>query len=242
MIKINSESELMEQLKKDIESCKKPNVVLQAGHFPLMYSSEGAMEAISQWGQFSNYSLELACRLGKFAREMGKTVQFVFFADDHAYESFNTLRMGPVRTGRNRLYRVRSGIDAQLNPEYQRILQEYGFDVTHVLRHDHGKPGRRNCLYFSEKVLRASSRKIENICAREYTEFIENPVYFDKAKSHIVSFVPNKCIGHICDVALDLEIAHLSASHVFIETMAPFATREELYNLGRGVTYRRDPK
>ena len=56
MIKINSESELIEQLKKDIESCKKDKVVLQAGHFPLMYLPEGAKEAIGQWGQFSTYS------------------------------------------------------------------------------------------------------------------------------------------------------------------------------------------
>ena len=187
-------------------------------------------------GAIFNLFLELACRIGKFARDIGKSVQFVFFADDRSYETFNNMGSWQVKSGRHRLYKGRSGSDAKLVPEYQKILQKYGFDITNVLRHDHGKSGRRNCLYFSEKVLRASSRNIENICAKEYTEFIENPNYFDKTHSHLVSFVPNRCLGHICNVALDSEITNLSASHVFIETMTPFATREELYTLGRGIT------
>ena len=56
----------------------------------------------------------------------------------------------------------------------------------------------------------------------------------------MLTFGPNRCKSHICDIALDIEIKGLSASHVFMETMAPLSKREELYSFGRGVSYRKD--
>lgn len=240
MIRINKESELIERLQKDVVSCGKELVVLQSGHFPIMYLLEGAIEGVSHWGQFSTYSLELGCKIGLYAKERGKKLRFVFFADDHSYESMSNLTPAQVKTRRNKLYKEKSGINAVLSPEYQKIMNSFGFDESYILRQNHGKSGREDCLYFSEKILRASSREIENTCAREYTEFIEDPKYFDKDKTHLISFVPNRCMGHICQVALDQEIKGISASHIFMETMTPFANREELYGQARGVTYRRD--
>ena len=67
-----------------------------------------------------------------------------------------------------------------------------------------------------------------------------NSEYFNKEKSHLISFIPQRCIGLICGVALDNEIDRLSASHVFIENLAQLATKKELYSVGQGITYRRD--
>jgi len=239
MIKIKKEEGLLEKLVDDVDSCGKERIVLFVGHFPLFYTKNGAMEAINYWGEFSSYSLELGCKVGKYARSRGKKVEFVFFVDDHSYEACD-LGISSVKTRRRKLYKERSGVEAKLNEEYRQIMGQYGFSEEEVLRHDHGKRGREDCLYFSEKILRASKREIDNICAREYTEFIDDEKYFNKEKSHLVSFVPNRCQGHICDVALDEEIEGLSASHVFMETMMATAKREELYQFGRGVSYRRD--
>jgi hypothetical protein len=240
MITIKDEKSLLEQLLQDVEECGKEKIVLFAGHFPLFYTENEALEAIEHWGEFSNYSLEIACKVGRYAKNNGKAIEFVFFADDHSYESFNKLGISQVKSRRRKLYKEKSGDEARLHPKYQEIMNQHGFNEDNVLRHNHGKKDRESCLYFSEKILRSSEREIDNVCAREYTEFIEDPKYFNKDNSHLISFVPNRCRGHICDVALDEEIENLSASHVFMETMMPMATREELYSFFRGVTHRRD--
>lgn len=237
---INSEAELKERLQRDIIESGRDGVVVQAGHFPLVYARRSIVEAIGQWGEFSPYTLELGAEAGRFAKDIGKDVEFAFFVDDHTYESVEGLGANRTSQLRNRLYRGRSGALASLPVEYSNILKRFGFDERDVLRHDHQKEGRRDCLYFSEKVLRASARQIENACAREYVGFIEDPNYFDKEKSHLISFVPQICRGHICDVALDQEVEGLSASHVFLESRAIGISRENLYNQGRGVSYRRD--
>lgn len=239
MAVMKDESELKETLRRDVEECGKEKIVVQAGHFPLLYLPGGVAEGINRWGPFSPYTLELGCGAAKVARDLGKDVKFVFFADDHGYQHMaGNLRR--AKSSRRGLYRLRSGESAQLNQVYRKIMEGFGFSEDDVLRHDQGKNGREDCLYFSELILRNSGRNIENACAREYIAFLENPRYFDMENSHLVSFVPNRCIGAVCDVALDEEIEGLSASHVFMETMNPFSSRGELYTQGRGVTYRRD--
>ena len=170
----------------------------------------------------------------------GKKVEFIFFVDDHAYEEMGGLHPRERSKRRNTLYSLRSGQDASLPDEYKKIFSKYGFSEADVLRHDHGKDGRSDCLYFSEKILRASTKKIDNACAREYTEFIEDPKYFDKKQSYLVAFIPNRCRGHICDVALAHEVKDIHASHIFMETLMLTASRKELFEKGRGVTYRKD--
>jgi hypothetical protein len=71
-------------------------------------------------------------------------------------------------------------------------------------------------------------------------EFLENHQYFNKKQSYLIAFVPNRCQGHICDVALANEVKDINASHIFIETMVPNLKRKDLFKKGRGVTYRKD--
>ena len=141
---------------------------------------------------------------------------------------------------RNSLYKLRSGKNAKLPKKYKEILEKNGFSEKEVIRQNQNKVGREDCLFFSEKILRKSLRKIENACAREYTEFIEDKTYFRKEKDYIVTIAPNMCKENICDVALDKEIRGLSSSNIFMETINPSITKKELFTFGRGVTYRKD--
>jgi len=240
MQRIKNEKELIVILKKDVKNTDKKRIIIFAGHFPLVYTKKEAIEAIEKWGVFSIYSLELGCKIAKYAKSIGKKVKFVFFVDDHAYEEQGDISRGMPIKRRRRRYKERSGENAKLPEEYRKIMKKQGFSEKDVLRHDHQKPGRADCLYFSEKILRNSKKKIENACAREYTEFLEDMDYFNKNNDYIITFAPNRCKGHICDVALDQEIKNLSSSHIFMETMAPLSKKEELYSFGRGVTYRKD--
>ncbi len=239
-MKIKNEKQLIKILKKDVKETDKKRIVILAGHFPLIYTKEKAIEAIDKWGEFSIYTLELGCEIAKYAKDIGKEVRFVFFVDDHIYEKMNNLNTDNLKKKRKELYRLKSGKTAKILEVYRKIMNSFGFSEKDIIRHDHKKSGRENCIYFSEKILRKSLRKIDNECAKEYTEFIEDKKYFDKNNNYIITFAPNICKENICDIALDLEIKGLSSSHVFIETMAILSGRKKLYKFGRGVTYRKD--
>lgn len=242
MEKIKNEKDLLLKLKNDIKNCNKNKVVFLCGHFPLLYSKDNqlANEAFLYWGKFSVYTFELACIIAKYAKKIGKKIEFVIFVDDHAYEDMNNMSPRELSRKRNRLYILRSGKEAFLPEEYKKILNKYGFSEKNILRQDQRKDGRTNCLYFSEKLLRTSQKKIENICAREYTEFIDNPEYFNKKSSYFIAFIPNRCKNHICDVALGREVKNLNSSHIFMETLVPSASTKDLFEKGVGVTYRKD--
>ncbi len=240
MKQIRNEKELLKQLAFDIYNCKKEKIVFLGGHFPLIYNKKEALEAIRYWGKYSIYSLELCCKLARYAKRKGEKVQFVFFVDDHIYEDISGLSSAQLSTRRNQLYKKMSGENARLPKIYHKILKKYGFSEKDVIQQDQKKEGRRDCLYFSEKILRASKRKIENLCAKEYIEFLEDKRYFDKKNNYMIAIIPERCKENICDFALDKEIKKLSASHVFISTIAKLTTRKGLYRFGQGITYKKD--
>lgn len=238
---LKNEKDLLNILKDDIKSTDKDTIVFLAGHFPLIYTEEGAIPEINRWGEFSLYSLELACKLAQFAnKKLDKKIKFVFFVDDHIYEKVDRLTNLQVRLKRRSFYKKASGPKAQLIKTYQKILDKYGFSEKDIIRQDQGKNNRDDCIYFSEKILRTSKRPIKNICAIEYIEFLENSKYFNKKKYYQISFIPNRCKDNICTYGLDTEIKDLSSSHIFIETTAPTISRAKLYGVGRGISYRKN--
>jgi hypothetical protein len=239
---VKSENILEELLVTDILESGRNNLLILGGHFPLEYKTEGVVESINKWGDFSTYSLDFGAKIGSIVKKEGFDVNFVFFVDDHCYEPVSGLSGSQMSSRRNQLYKLRSGENSKLNDIYSEILSNNGFCEDNILRQNQGKNGREDCLYFSEKKLRSSMREISNACAREYTEFVENPKYFDKKLTHMLAFVPQRCQGHICDVALDEEIEDISSNHVFMST-SPILKKEELFipsGNNPGVVYTKD--
>lgn len=241
MLGIRDEKELLDRLFLDVDNCDKKRIVFLAGHFPLLYpvEKEEAVEAFDHWGIFSKYSLELACIIGEYAIKKGKLVSFVFFVDDHMYEDISELSATPRSRRRDRLYKRMSGKNAKLPEEYKKIMQKHGFSEKDVIRQNQMKNGREDCLYFSEKILRESKREIDNPCAREYTEFLEDSKYFSKKDFYMITFGPQRCKDNICNFAIP-NIKGLSSSHIFMDTMAKLSTRKQLYSLGKGIHYIKD--
>jgi len=189
-------------------------------------------------GRTSTYN----CIVHNFVRTLCTSlyISFVFFVDDHMYEDITGLSSAQLSTRRNQLYKQKSGKNAKLPEAFRKIMKKYGFSEREIIRHNHGKKGREDCLYFSEKILRASKRKIKNLCAREYIEFLENKKYFNKNTNYMVAIIPTICERNICHFALDLEIKGLSSSHVFMNSMLRLSTRKQLFSSKHGVTYRKD--
>lgn len=240
MIRFSNEKELLDKLFEDLKSSDKDRIVFLAGHFPLVYNEKGAIEALDVWGVFSKYTLELACKLAKYSNGIGKEVKFIFFVDDHIYEPSSGLSAQKISTRRKALYQKRSSIDAKLPDLYRDIMSNFGFSEKDVIRQDQKKVNRKDCLYFSEKILRASNIKIDNLCAKEYVAFLDDESYFSKDNDYIVSFIPQRCRDNICNFALGIKRGELKGSHIFLETMAKSSGEKELYSIGRGVLYRRD--
>jgi len=240
MQRIKNEKELLNKLCSDIDNCKKEKIIFLGGHFPLLYNKKEAAEAIKHWGTFSEYTLELACKVANYAKKKKKKTQFVFFVDDHIYEDISNLSAAQLSTRRNKLYKTRSGKNAKLPNIYQKVMKKYGFSEKNIIRQNQKKNGRKDSLYFSEKILRASKRKIDNPCAREYITFIEDKKYFSKNKCYIIAFIPQRCKENICNYALNLKNKNLTGSHIFLDSMAKLATKKQLYSFGNGVLYRKD--
>ncbi len=249
--RVSEETTLMKRLRRDIESAPEKTIVFVAGHFPLNISRENKLvEDFEIWGCFSTYSLELAAKLGSFARSGGKQVFFALLCDDHSfYEPEGTMldpfidpsTINPVqwRTPKRKIFRERSGVHAVLPMAFRSILAQYGFDESNILRHNHGKHDRESCLYFSENVLRSAKRKIVDSCVREYVEFLEGgSIPLMKGEFYVVGFIPQCCNFRVCEV-VDKQIDGFRGSHVFMETSG-LPSRESVYALGRGVQYKRN--
>lgn len=239
---ILSEEILIQRLIQDVQNSPKKKVVFIAGHFPIFYNQQAAFEAINAWGEFSEYSLELACKIAKKLKD--KEIRFAFIADDINYENYSSnaqIHREKKSRFRNKLYCSRSSSQATLPQVYTTILQSQGYDHSYVLRHNHGKKGRDNCLFFSERILRVQRQDLKDECSKAYLGFLENPVYFDKQSTYLVAFIPDRCTSNICNGVLTNNIQGISSSHVFMQTDQIFlntANRQSLWQ--DGVMYRKD--
>lgn len=243
-IQIDNEEQLISMLKKDIDNCNKKNIKLLCGHFPLNYNIEKreCFEDLGIWGIFSKYTLEIGCTIAKYAKSKGKNVKLLLIVDDYTY----TPKYYWAKLRRERLYKSVSGKNAKLPKVISEILSKFGLSEKDILRHNHQKKGREECLYFSENILRTSRIDIENLCARELFELFENSIYTDKKNDYIITFVPDKCSSNVCNYVLD-KTSDVSGSHVFMFTDELFrhrVDRKSIYlpredGLMMGVRYRR---
>ncbi len=245
MEKINNEGELVAKVLADAGLSGKQNVVIQAGHFPLFYNSEVAYAEVDAWGAFTPYSMRLGTKIGKELKCRGFDVKFAVIADDINYENIlGNERFGysARRDRRRSFYKCHSGTNAILPSPLQDILLELGFTLSDITRQDQGKPGRRDSLIISEKVLGVRSRKVEtNRCAKSYFQFIEDLAIFNKSDSYLVSFIPDRCTSNVCDRVLESNPG-IYASHMFMQTDSVFLSQagvEEIWN-GWGVFYRKN--
>jgi hypothetical protein len=286
---VKNEDQLFDLLARDIRHSYKTRILFLAGHFPLLYDNEGAYAATSTWGDFTPYSLEMACSVAAWERSVPqalekiaqsdlpytmkrfvttmnddapKEIKFVLLADDINYEDIGKNaaydRHNKSRK-RNTFYRSMSGPDAQLPREFQEIFDRYGFTTNDVLRHNHGKPGRNNCLFFSERILRTRQQQESNEteCAKAYRGLIESP-YFNKETDYLVAFLPDRCTGNVCERVLDgiswqwdeksgkMRVPqsfdpYFSASHIAMQTDSMLLHRTNQETIWKnGVRYRKD--
>ena len=239
---IKSENELIEELERDIRETNRPRIVFQAGHFPLVYERGKEAESFSDWGAFSLYSFELAARAGKYAKDLGKEVNFAILADDHLNEYNSELSKSQRSAIRNKLYKLRNGQDAILPGLFHNTLIQYGFSESNLIRSNHNKPGRENCLYFSEKVLLAKKPNEQTECAKAYRAFLDEINAFSLTPFYLMSFIPNRCTGNICRGVLERNFGNLDSSHISMQTEGTLLQRTDVKSIwdNWGALYRRD--
>lgn len=270
---IQDERELLRLLTYDVSAASyKKRVIFVAGHFPVAYSDERAYAAVNQWGAFTTYSLDLACRVAKHEIEESgkryappaKDVRFILLADDINYEDFgenSRFNRHQKSRKRNNFYKNFSGLEAKVPTELQEIFDKYNIPNDLIIRQNHRKNGRKDCLFFSERVLRAGRETEKSECAKAYRGLLDSH-YFDKENDHLVLFIPDSCTGNICNRTLgELQSFEdskseaerkrkifwknfdplFSATHVTMQTDSTFLGISDIPSIWQwGVSYRRD--
>ena len=242
---VRNERELLRLIQNDIfQSCKE-RVVFLAGHFPLFYNGDGAYANTEAWGVFTPYSLNLACKLMNFTKGCWKDNKLVLLADDINYEDFGQnakYDRHQKSRKRNTFYKKMSGKGAKLPLSFQEILDRNKISDDTILRHNHEKNGREDCLLFSESILRTSREQIETECAKSYRGLIGSN-YINKDTDYFVAFIPYSCAGNVCSGILDKEIDwRFSSSHIMIQTDQLFIQNADVNSIWKdwGVQYRKD--
>ncbi len=254
---VKDEAQLLDLLRYDVWANQKNRVLFLAGHFPLFYDESGAYAATSAWGAFTPYSLDLACRIAKCQIEDhrrgisdAKDIGFVLLADDINFEDFgknSEFSRHQKSRKRDAFYRARSGTQAKLPEQFQEIFDKYGIPSDLVIRQNHGKRGREDCLFFSERILRAHRQEVKEAeCAKAYRGLIES-LYFIKETDYLVAFLPDMCTGNVCGRVLDDNFWvkgdwQFAGSHVSMQTDSTLLSRADIESIWKdwGVKYRRD--
>lgn len=243
-----NETQVLETIIGDIEQSKESNIVIVAGHFPIIVNEtrDGLIEDFDAWGIFSRYTLELGTTIGEYARNKGKNVKFAIVCDDAIYRDAqkNLLTTNFHERSQDRIwskkrgefYKKKSGVSAAIPKEYEKIMQNKDFDISSVLKHDHGKKFREDCIYFSEAVLGNKKKTSESVgsgsheCMKKYVALINDTALRNLGGYYLVGFIPQRCSHFVCDAVSF--IANENSSHVFFSTKPPAKNPLELYSLG----------
>ena len=242
---VKDESQLLDLLHYDVWANYKTRVLFLAGHFPLFYDESRAYAATNAWGAFTPYSLDLACKVAKIQIENrnrgmsckdAKDIGFILLADDINFEDFDN----------NSKFSM-SGTQARLPEQFQEIFNRYGIPSDLVVRQNHGKKGREDCLFFSERILRTHRGEVQEAeCAKAYRGLIESP-YFNKETDYLVAFLPDMCTGNICERVLGEGLFEktdwqFAGSHVSMQTDSTLLSKADVESIWGdwGVKYRRD--
>jgi hypothetical protein len=256
---ILTENQLLDILYENVQQVREHAIAILAGHFPLRVNSTSLKleENFGTWGCFSQYTLELAVKVAGIVKRAGKKIGFVFLCDDHSYRDLDKILLtsramtdsqldNRWRSERDRLFKSRSGETAELPPLYAYIMDQGGFTTTDVIRHNHQKAGRQNCLYFSESILRDPRRTTQSensgfvhACTREYLTLIESKqLLIRDLRPYLVSFIPQRCSHFICD-AVDFFFKDFRGAHIFMETRDDL-DRKSVYETQTRVWYKRN--
>jgi hypothetical protein len=238
MVIMQDEESLIKRLSDDVRDCGKDTVIVQAGHFPLFYAEDGCFEEMETWKPFPLYSMEIGCRVAKIAKGYGKRVLFTILSDDKFYVPRTGLSTSKQKSRRHEFYRFKSGADAKVQSDLREVMIAHGFSEADVIRSDHGKEGRHDCLYFSELLLRASGPDIDNACAKAYVALYLDNRYFNRDEMYLVSFVPNRCERNICQFAIP-NLNGVLASHVFLPSFIGDDHMMQMFKANM-VKYRKD--
>ncbi len=216
MNRIITESELVGKLFEDVRNTEKSGVKILAGHLPLLYLDNGpgnrnAQLGVERWGEFSNYSFDLGCRIAKYCKEIGKNTGLILVVDDDD-ELRRSGNGSKWSSARKRFYS-----DSNIPPQYLSTLEKYGLDESYIskIEDDYGNI----TPLVSERLVKRRAENLglvaPNECSKAYKGILLGGQLFDKEKDYLVSFIPGQCKGNICAGVLDENEIDFDSSHVF---------------------------
>lgn len=221
-MKIKNEKELIDLIKEDINNSSSQNIILFAGHLPLLYNKSHEQKNIVElgefrWGVFSLYTFELGCLILQYCIDIGKKGKIIILVDDDIELPKVELTNGRIkRKDENKFKKPRRRLmkNSKLPESYKKVLIKYNLNYEHFIYQE-----RDNVKTFliSEKILKKEGESkfglSHNECSLAYKSLLLNPKYFSISDDYLISFMPLQCKGNICEViGSELKI---NSSHFF---------------------------
>lgn len=177
------------------------NILIQSGHFSLLFNSQGELipavleeindeklrDFVAGSSYMSDFPEKTFCKGVEIAAELkrkSKNVKFSFIVNDWQW-----INKGPYDFQVNRFeyYRKKS-----LPKFYNKLLQQYNFNFSDIVKVAYGS---EYTIFYSENKLRKQGRKVTSncsheLCAAEYLPFLKDSLEgFDT----LISFIPMLC-------------------------------------------------
>jgi hypothetical protein len=221
------DQQLKQQILSEFELSGKNRIVLM-NNVPLVVVNNQLHLEYESWDRLPYHSLKLVCEIAKEVKASGKKASLIFFADDYTY---GHPEASWYQTLRSKFYKQYNGKVLKLPEVVGKLFNQYDLRIDDIIRSDHGKKNRENCLYFSEVSLRHKRQEIENPCARELMQVFSDKNYFCSENDHLVLLILSMCQRGVCDSAIPQLKKELSN---FTETTIVFNYDRD-FNIYRGI-------
>lgn len=252
MQQMATESLLIAELENEIEQAQTQTIAILAGHLPLRVDEKKKELYMDYavWGDFSTYTMALGAQIGAYARSLGKRVQFVLLVDDKIYrddekhllvqdqEKSSTHLDRQWARARDSFYQKQSGDAAVVPSFFREPLGDFDFGIDDIRRHDHGKKGRFDSLFFSEAALITQYQKNEatafermHHCSSAYAGLLAGKHLRESNQlPYIIAFIPSKCQHYVCDT-VDFFVDDFVGCHIFLDTQNQ-PTQDDFFQRG----------
>jgi hypothetical protein len=177
---------------------------------------------VNRWGEFSNYTFELAVSLLRYVKDSKKEGKLILLVDDlvelpqkQKEDRFVRVDTKWKQKARKRFYPLN-----ELPESYLTVLENYNFSERDFVVQQ--RTIESNSIFISEKMARARALErgytAPNECSQAYKGVIYDPEFFVVANDYLVSFIPGQCKGNVCSGILDVQ-NDLDTLHVFFPHM-----------------------
>lgn len=216
---------------KNIIKHTKEQIAIIGGHHALdnHLSSGINLESKASFGIFPQYTMDLACQLINFGKDIEKDIKLTLLVDDYSFMSDRLWYMHEDNTAQTIRHNLENYFtNYQLPQEYQEIMTKYSLTENDIISSNHS-------LAFQESLYRqqfAQQTGLPPGCSGEYRLILEELA--QKGIKKVIGFIPLRCQGPTCNAIGQYNAQktnpRIKYTHIYLSSNSENETKEELLN------------